>query len=31
MEHALPFHEYTVSFLVYAVWDPCPDVQSHNQ
>ena len=22
MEHALPFHEYTVSFLVYAVWDP---------
>ena len=22
LEHALPFHEYTVSFLVYAVWDP---------
>ena len=22
LEHASPFHEYTVSFLVYAVWDP---------
>ena len=20
--HAEPFHEYTVSFLVYAIWDP---------
>ena len=22
LEHASPFHEYTVSFLAYAVWDP---------
>lgn len=22
IKHALPFHEYTVSFLVFAVWDP---------
>ena len=31
LEHASPFHEYTVSFLAYAVWDPYPDVQSHNE
>lgn len=22
VDHAVPFHEYTVSFLVYAIWDP---------
>ena len=29
IEGTRPFHEYTVSFLVYAIWDPTQNVQSY--